>query len=462
MVKILIRKLKGIFSDKELLPFFKVAVALALPIAAQRVVGTTVNLLDNVMVGTLGDDFVSSAAIANQFFLLFTFVSGGVIGGAVLISAQAYGNKNLDICKKMISLSIWLSILISLIFMGLTFKGAEIIIQIYSDSSVILSPSSSYLRIIAWSFIPFALTTALTMLYRTVGSVKIGFYIEFVNCIVNVIFNAILIFGLLGFPALGLNGAGIATVIARWIGFVVVLIFVFIVDKKLKYKPSDLLVLPDKEMMKTFLVCGIPILFGDSFMMINSTLQTMITGRISDTYITANSIVHVIWQVAVLTAMGFESAANIMIGNDIGVGDMEKAQKNGERFFLLSIVQGVISASLVLLVGPLILSFYQVSDAAIEMARLMTYSASIVVVMMSIMMITTKGVIRAGGKTREMMIVDIASSLGFGIPLGFLAAFIFKWPAHIIYVLIRGDYFVKGIWGILQLKRKDWAVRLVD
>lgn len=460
MVKILIGN--NIFKQNDNFSFFKSVLVLALPVAGQRIVGVAVNLIDNLMVGSLGDIAVSACSVANQYFLLYTFVISGLIGGMTLISAQAWGNKNVFICKKMISLSLILCGITAVIFTFLTLLNTEFIVQIYTDSKALLLPTTSYLTILTWSFLPFAITTALTMLYRTVGNVKIGFYVECLNSILNAIFNYTLIYGNFGFPSLGLEGAAIATVLARCVGLIITVIYVFIVERNVCYRLKDILIQPNHELLITYLKYGIPILFGDVFMMVNSTLQTMITGRISEAYIAANSIVHVIWQIAMLTAMGFETAANIMIGNSSGEGNLKKAQKDGERFFILSIIQGIVASVIVFFIGPYVISLYNISQNTLDVALSMVYSATFVVFMMSIQMITTKGVIRAGGKSKEIMILDITSSLCFGIPLGFMAAFIFKLPPWIIYILIRSDYLVKSIFGIYKLIKKNWIVRLIQ
>ncbi len=456
------KKLISAFSvDRETHDFAKKAIALATPIILQRVVSVFVNLLDNIMVGSMGDISVSACSIANQFFMLYMCVTSGIIGGAVIISAQAYGKGDEDIIKRMMSISLMLSILNSFLFFALTQFFAEEIIRIYSNQQSILEPASSYLRIISYSYLMFAVSTALTMILRTVQCVRLGFYVECASSVINAFLNYVLIFGHLGAPELGIEGAAIATVLARFIGLLIAVMYTFIVDKRLHYRIKDVVKLPDRKLMSTFIKCGIPVLVGDTLMMLNSTFQTMITGRISSSYITANSIVHVIWQIAALAAMGFETAASIMIGNDIGTGNMEKVQKDGERFFKLSVFYGILAAIIVLLVGPFLLQFYNISGEAINMAQSMIKSASLVVFMMVIQMVTTKGVIKAGGKTKDLMIMDLLSCFCFGLPLGYIAAFVLHLPPFLIYIVIRGDYLIKALWGVFRLKKKDWAVGLV-
>ena len=448
--------------DKDYPVFLKQVLALAVPVVAQRVVGIAVNLLDNIMVGSMGDTAISACSVANQFFMLFSSVIGGVVGGAVLIGTQAWGNNgDRSTVQRMTSAALWLCMLFSVLFFGLSFWAPESMIRIYTDKEALYAPGASYLRILAFSFLPFALTNVMTMMLQAVRDVRIGFYIECVNSLVNAVLNWLLIYGRFGLPRMGLEGAAAATVIARVVGFVIAVVYVLGVEKKLCYRLSALGRLPDLEQWKTYLKCGLPILAGDTLIMLNSMLQTMITGWISDVYIAANSIVHVIWQVAILTGMGLTQSASIIVGGDIGSGDLELAQRDGERFLLLSVVQGLMSAVMVLLIGPVLLSFYNVSPETRATAGSMIFSATIVVFALSIQFTITKGVIRSGGKTRQVLLVDILSCFCFGLPLGYLAAFILKWPPYAIYIVIRGDYFVKAIWGIAQLNRKKWIIRMV-
>jgi|GEM_PF-518561 len=449
-------------TDDDGLIFTKKAFLLAFPIILQRLLSVFVNLIDNIMVGSMGDITVSACSIANQFFLLYMLVTSGIVGGAVIISAQAYGKGDKTIIKKMMSISLIVTIINSLIFFALSQYFAETIIKIYSDQESVLSPASQYLKIISYSFLFFAISTSFTMMLGALRNVKLGFFVEGLSSVINTFLNFVFIFGNLGAQKLGLEGAAIATVLARISGFLIATFFVLFFEKKLHYRVKDLLSLPDKKLMSTYLTCGIPVLVGNTLMMVNSTFQTMITGRISSSYITANSIVHVIWQVAALAGMGFETAAGIMIGNDIGNGDIENVQKNGERFFVLSIGLGIFASIIVMILGPLILPLYKISTEALRMAQSMIVSASIVVFIMVIQAITTKGVIRAGGRTKQLMIMDLLSCFCFGLPLGYLAAFVFGWPPFLIYIVIRGDYLVKAVWGFAKLKSKNWALGLVS
>lgn len=451
----------GWLNERDL-SFVRKAVALAIPIILQRVVSVFVNLIDNIMVGSMGDVSVSACSIANQFYLLYICVTSGILGGAIIISAQAYGKGDNDIIKRMMSLSLYLTIINSLIFFVATQFFSEGIIRIYSNQESVLEPASRYLRIMSYSYLFFAISTTLTMMLRTVQCVRLGFFVECADSGINAILNYVLIFGHFGAPQLGLEGAAIATVLARGIGLVIAAFYVFSVDKRLQYKLKDLRLLPDRKLTATFLKCGTPIFVTGSLMMLNSTLQTMITGRISSSYITANSIVHVVWQIAALAGMGFETAANIMIGNDIGKGDMGKVQRDGERFFKLSILYGVCASIIVLIIGPFLIQFYNISTEASAMAHSLVKSSALVVFVMVVQMVTTQGVIKAGGKTKQLMIMDLLSCFCFGLPLGYIAAFVLRWPPFLIYIVIRGDYLVKAVWGWFKLKEKKWVVGLVN
>ena len=450
----------NIFS-KEKLSYYKSILILAFPIVLQRVVELFVNLLDNLMVGQLGDVLVSSCSLAGSFNLLFSCASGGIISAGVIIAAQAWGGRNKDIIKKTITGCLVAVLLVTTIFFVLSQTIPVQIINMYTDKEQLFGPGSEYLRILSFSFFPYAITSTYTNIMRTTGSTKFGFIIEMINSIINAFLNYLLIFGNFGFPALGLNGAGIATVIARSIGLLITIVYIYFYDRTLQMNFKDLSLFPDKKLWNSIIVHGTPIMLSDTLMMLNSTVQTMITGRVSNTYIAANSIVHMIWQVAAFALFGFSSASAILIGNSIGKNDYDSAYKQADMLVGFSVIQGIIAALLVQIIAPILIPLYKVSDAVALTARQMSYSASFVVFALTMQQIIGKGVTRAGGMTKQYMLVEILSTFCFGLPLGYIAAFILKWPEYLIYIVIRLDYVVKALWGYYHIKKRDWIRKVI-
>ena len=448
-------------SSKRLISYLKGVMVLAFPIVLQRIVEILVNLIDNLMVGQLGDIPVSACSLVGSFNLLFSCASGGIVSAGVIIAAQAWGAGNKDLIKRTISGCLLASAVVSFAFFAVSQICPQLIIRVYTDKDYLIGPGSSYLRILSYSFLPYAITSTYTNILRTTGSAKFGFIIETVNSIINAALNYVLIFGNFGFRAMGLEGAGIATVISRYIGLMITVIYVYFFDRKLEMSFSDVFRQPDRPLWKSLIVHGMPIMLSDSLMMLNSTVQTMITGRVSDTYIAANSIVHMTWQIAAFASMGLATAASISIGNSIGEGDLEQAYDEGDMLVTFAVIQGFIAAALIQVVAPVLIPLYKVSDAVALTARQMAYSASFVVFWMTMQQIVGKGVPRAGGMTRQYMFVELLSTFGFGLPLGYVAAFIFRWPEYLIYIIIRTDYILKALWGLYHIKKRDWITKIV-
>ena len=448
-------------SIHKLISYLKGVMFLAFPIVLQRIIELVVTLIDNLMVGQLGDIPVASCSLVNSFNLLYICACGGVVSAGVIIAAQAWGAGNRDIIKRTVNDCLLASSIVAALFFAVSEICPQLVIRLYTNKDYLIGPAGDYLRIIAFSFFPYALTSTYTNILRTTGSTRFGFIVETINSIVNAALNYVLIFGNFGFPAMGLTGAGIATVIARCIGMMITVVYVYAYDKKLGMRITDRFILPDLDLWKSLVKHGTPILLSDSWMMLNSSFQTMITGRVSDAYIAANSIVHMIWQIAAFTMFGISTAAAISIGNSIGEGKIEEAYDEGDMILIFCLIQGIFAAIVIQIIAPILIPLYKVSDAVALTARKMCYSASFVVFTMTFSMVVAKGIMQAGGMTRQYMIMEILSTFCFSLPLGYIAAFYLKWPEYLIYIVIRLDNAVKTIWGCYHIKKRDWITKIV-
>ncbi|MBQ2658476.1 MAG: MATE family efflux transporter [Erysipelotrichaceae bacterium] len=452
---------KGKMSINRLINYLKGVMFLAFPIVLQRIVELVVTLIDNLMVGQLGDIPVASCSLVNSFNLLYICACGGVVSAGVIIAAQAWGAGNKDIIRRTVNGCLLASSIVALLFFTISQVFPQVVIRLYTNKDYLIEPASNYLRIIAFSFFPYALTSTYTNILRTTGSTRFGFIVETINSLINAALNYVLIFGNFGFPALGLTGAGIATVIARCIGLLITIVYVYVFDKKLGMRITDRFILPDRKLWKSLVEHGTPILLSDSWMMLNSSFQTMITGRVSDSYIAANSIVHMIWQIAAFTMFGISAAAAISIGNSIGEGNIEEAYDEGDMIVILCLIQGIVAAIVIQIIAPILIPLYKVSDAVALTARRMCYSASFVVFTMTFSMVIAQGLTRAGGMTKKYMIVEILTTFCFSLPLGYIAAFFLKLPEYLIYIIIRSDNILKTIWGCYHVKKRDWITKIV-
>ncbi len=436
--------------------FIKEAITLALPAGFQMLINNVVQMIDSIMIGQLGDACISAVSVSGTFLWLATTIITGIAGGASIIAAQDYGRKELDRIKKLVSIVLVFALLTSIVFYVLIDFYSVQIFKIYSNIDAIIEPGCQYLGVMKYTLFFNLISLAIVIMLRSIRNVKLGLMNSILSCFTNIFFNWVFIFGHLGFPAMGIVGAAVGTLVARIIEFLVCIVYFLFIEKELHYKIADFSLSLDNQSFINLVKITLPLLAIDVLNNLLSSVQTMITGRISDYYISANAIVHNCWTLPNVFLWGISMASAVMIGNSIGAGKIERAKNDSKRFVVVAVICGIFSAVMVQILLPILSSFYQVSNETLVLAKQMSYSASISVLFLSTTIILCEGTIKAGGYTDRILKINIIANWLVAIPLGFLAAFVFKWHAAIIYLLLRSGNFVRTVWGLIQLKKDNW------
>ena len=258
--------------------FYKTLVTLAIPIALQNAVTFAVGLADNVMIGTLGDSAISGVYVGSQLQTLLQMFIGGIEGAILILAAQYWGKRDTKSIRRIAAIGVRFALLIGLVITVTAFLLPSQIVSLFTSDASVIESGTVYVRVVSLSYIFFCISQVMVATMRAVETAKIGLYVSFVTLIVNVICNYILIFGKLGFPALGVTGAAVATLFSRIIEAAVMVIYVRCVDKKLKLRFADLLK-RGGELTRDFLRYGLPIMGGQVVWSVNMLGQTMILGR---------------------------------------------------------------------------------------------------------------------------------------------------------------------------------------
>ena len=273
--------------------FYKTLVTLAIPIALQNAVTFAVGLADNVMIGTLGDSAISGVYVGSQLQTLLQMFIGGIEGAILILAAQYWGKRDTKSIRRIAAIGVRFALLIGLVITVTAFLLPSQIVSLFTSDASVIESGTVYVRVVSLSYIFFCISQVMVATMRAVETAKIGLYVSFVTLIVNVICNYILIFGKLGFPALGVTGAAVATLFSRIIEAAVMVIYVRCVDKKLKLRFADLLK-RGGELTRDFLRYGLPIMGGQVVWSVNMLGQTMILGRYDAGVIAAVSIANLL------------------------------------------------------------------------------------------------------------------------------------------------------------------------
>ena len=448
--------MKKIFGEKD---FIYKLISIALPMGLQSAINMVVNLIDTVMVGTLGDFALSGVNLSSQFPYLFMTVVMGVGNAGMIIASQAWGNKRPDKVKTMLAFCLKVCFLVSILFFVLGFLFPSQILSIYTNEQMIIEMGSPYLRILSFTFIVQSISMTLVTILRSAGINRLGFYTSTMACLINMCFNWLLIFGHYGFPKLGVTGAAVATVIARIAECIVICVYTF-TNKKFRFTLADLGLHIDKDMLSDFIKVCTPSIISEVTGNLNVSAAAMITGRVSPYYIAANTIVHNIWTISSLFLFGISMGASVMIGHEIGANKMEKAKEYAGYFIRIGVLIGLFAAILTQIIAPIITSFFSVSDETLLIAGKLKNAASIAVFFLAMQLILTKGILRGGGQAGAVTKVDLLSCWLVNIPVGFIVALVLHADPFFIYLSLRLDYIIKTIWGIWRIRKGNWMIRM--
>ena len=454
--------MEGIFSlTKENKKFYKLLISLCIPMIIQNLISTSVNVIDTVMISSLGESSVASIGVANQFFFLFNMTLYGITGGAGIFISQFFGKKDINNIKSITGLSAVIAFAFGCLFLIPALMFPSLIVKVFSSDSEVMKLSIEYFRIISLSYPIIAISTVFSMGARGVRNPKLGMVCSSIALIVNIILNYALILGNFGLPALGVKGAAIATVIARIIELILIISYVYFIKKDyiLKFNMKDILRVKS-DFLKTFISKSLPIFLNDSLWALGTVLYSVAYSQAGTSAIAASQIATSTGNFFIMTSVCVANGAAIMLGNELGADNINKAIKYSKKFSILVSLTGLLFGILLIVNIPLLLKIFNVSS---ELSPDIIKIFIIMGVMMALKSFNTFiviGVLRSGGDTKYSLFLELGCMWFVSIPLTFLAAF--KGSSIFILVLLTySEEIAKFIFGVPRAISKKWATNLV-
>lgn len=434
--------------------FFKTLIAIGLPIALQNVISSGVSAMDTIMLGQLGDIAVSGASLGGQTFFLMSMGCFGICGGAAVLIAQYWGKGQVDVIRRVMRISTMFCGILALAFTLLAFNFPEIMLSLFSHEPEVIQAGSKYLKTLSIGFIFYALSNCYFLALRGVEQVKVSTSVYAMSFFVNVIVNYIFIFGKFGAPALGVQGAAIGTVAARMFEFACAMVYMYFIEKKIGFKIHCMFRI-DKRLLPDFLKYALPVMGNEFIWGMGSFAIGMIMGRIGSTYVAANSVVSVIYQLSSVFTFGIANSAAVICGKTIGQGDLERTQKTAKTLNLCAFAVGIIMSVVVFLVRNPFIGFYEITPEAKTAAFNMLTVVIFIQPLSAIDIVNIVGVLRGGGDTKLALALDGGGMWLVNIPMSILLGLVIKAPAALVYLSMRCDVFFKifiEIWRIFSGK----------
>ena len=438
---------------------YKWVLSLAAPIALQNIITMSVNLADNLMVGSLGELPLSAMYVAHQLQNILHMLIIGLSAALTILASQYWGKRDTDSVKMLIGIALKFSMSAGLLFLLITLFFPEQVIRLFTNEPHVIPEAVKHLEILRYSYIFFCVTQVLVAAMRCVETVRVGMYLSIVTFFVNVFLNWVLIFGKLGAPALGGNGAAIATVIARILETVLIILYIRFVDRKLRIRIKDL-IKSNITLVKDFFRYGFPVILGDIFWGINLATQGAIIGRLGSVATASVSIANTVFSLFSVGVYGTAGASSVIIGQTVGAGEYERVKKYARKLQVLFIIIGLISGGLLYIARDYIMLLYNVSEDTAVLAKKLMTVLSVTMIGTSYQMSSLTGIVRAGGSVYFVLINDLIFVWLIVIPSAMIAAFVLHASPVVVFACLKCDQILKCAVAVVKVNRFKWIKNL--
>lgn len=432
----------------------KPLMALALPIALQNVIIFSLNMLDSVMLGQLGEREIAAAGQANQPFFVFMLLLFGISSGACILTSQYYSRGDFRAVRKICALALTISTVFTTLIVIGVMLFPEKIMGFYADDPEIIALGTRYLLYVAPSYLFTAFSTIFLGIIVTVDEPALPLKINGFALICNSILNYLLIFGKLGFPAMGMEGAGLATLLARMMEFGIVIIYIARFDKKIKLRIHDFFH-PSVTLVKDFIRYCTPVICNEFLWGLGISMYSVVIGRLEFYIISAYNIVTILTRISMSLTYGVCKASSIVVGKELGIGREENAYLYAKALLWISFICGLFSSFLLFLGLFAIPRVIQVSKEGMEAIVVILAIEMVATIFNSLNTTIVVGVLRSGGDTVWSLFLDVGFIWGLSLPVCALFAYL-HFPLWAIIAATKLEEMAKLMFGLMRFASKKW------
>lgn len=427
---------------------------LALPIMIQNLFSAAISSVDVLMLNSVGQSAISSVSLAVQYSSILFSVYYGLGTGATMLCAQYWGKGDLRAIEKVEGIALRFSVLISSFFAFPAMLIPELMMKVFTNDPELIGLGVEYLRIVSISYLCWSVSDIYLSVLRSIERVKTSTALNVGALLLNIVLNAVFVLGLFGSPKMGVRGVALATTISR-LTQLVACFLVSAASKDIKIHLGNMF-RKGGVLMQDFIRLSLPALGNDIVWGVGFSMYSVIMGHMGTDMVAANSISAVVRNFGCVMCFGIASASGIYVGKEIGAGHLEDAETGGVLSLRLTVAAGALGGLLVGLATPLILRFASVSDTAAGYLKIMLLINTYYIMGAAVNTTLIAGLFRAGGDSRFGLICDTIDMWVYAVPLGFLAAFVFKLPPMVVYFLLCTDEFVKWPWVLSHYRSKKW------
>lgn len=435
--------------------FGRTVCTIAVPVALQSMLQYSFSMVDQVMIGQLGSTSIAAVALAAKFSFLFSVIAGAVATVAGIMISQFLGANDEKESWRSFHVNMVMAGLAALIFTLAGLFLADLILSLYTEDGNAIAEGAVYLRIISFTFIPMAASTIAAAWLRCNEKASIPLYASFAAVVCNTGLNYILIFGKCGFAPMGSRGAGYATVISQFLNLTFMIIGFRICMKKGE-KHMFLSLRLTKMTSGQYLMILLPILVNEFLWSLGENVYAAIYGHIGTASLAAATLTNPIQGLFTGALSGLSGAAAVIIGKQLGKKDYDQAYKDSKKLMALGMAGALILSVLLVAMSGCYVAIYQVEPEVKQLTKALLVIFAVFAPVKVCNMILGGGVIRSGGNTKIVMVIDLIGTWGFGVPLAFLTANVMKLSVPYVYAILSLEEVIRLGISIVIFRRRIW------
>ncbi len=461
--------IKNILKDKS---FLQKTFAITVPIALQNLLSNLLNLVDTVMISSLGETAVAGVGLANKVFFVFSLLLFGISSGSGVLASQYFGRRELLNIRRVLKISLFIAVGGSLVFAAAGLFFPRLVMRIFTPSRQTITLGALYLSVIAISYPLTAITQSFVAILRSMHFVKLPVLITSLAIAINIFLNYVFIFGHFGMPEMGVAGSALATLIARLAECSLLLFIVFrkkagdgsIGDfihakyEKHIYKEPFL----NRAFVSKYIHTASPVIANEFMWGLGITIYSLVYGRMGDSAVAATTITGTIENLILVFFFGLCNAAAVVLGNEMGADRLDRAEEHARHYMVMILMLTVVGAALTFAVKEPIIRLFGMAPAVNDYIRLCLTAFALCMPIRMTNALIIVAILRSGGDTRAALFLDVSSVWLIGIPMAVLGGLVWKFPVNIVYTMILAEEVYKLTLGYLRYRKKKWLRNIVS
>lgn len=447
--------MKGLIGTKS---FYKTLFAISFPIVLQQLLTSSLQLIDNLMVGSLGELAIGSVSVVNQLYFVIILITFGALGGAGIYTAQYFGSGEYEKLKQTFRFKLIIALLLVILsLLAFTFLG-RFLIGLFTENEITIDGGMTYLNIVKWSMLPWAFSIAISTTFREIGITKQLLGITLGAIITNTVLNYLLIFGNFGFPELGIAGAAYGTLASRFVEFGLMFVLLVRKGKIFNTAPKDIFKI-NSLVLKGIIIMALPLLINEFFWSMGQTMFLQSYSTRGDSALAAMNITNAISQLVFVTFGGIGTGIAVLVGNTLGKNQLDVAKDNAKKVVAFAVVFAFFTGAMLFVLSFFLLDLYDVSEATKWIARnnIRINAIFIPVFSFNVSMYFT---LRAGGDTTSTMLMDSGYMWVIQVPVVFILARVTDLNVIMLFLIVQLLELPKSVFALSRYRKENWVRNL--